>query len=148
MFFSQKSKCNMKPTSKTACSASSQITGGWGWGWGGRAVGVYSQFMSFKIVKANITIFEIIGQKQKKASPLLLRLTHVFVGKVLTFSLRFKPYLHISFYFIFSTSLASTLATILSYYLQQMTILVLSTIELFSFRHYLVKFLHHSLIPR
>ena len=138
----------MKPTSKTACSASSQITGGWGWGWGGRAVGVYSQFMSFKIVKANITIFEIIGQKQKKASPLLLRLTHVFVGKVLTFSLRFKPYLHISFYFIFSTSLASTLATILSYYLQQMTILVLSTIELFSFRHYLVKFLHHSLIPR
>ena len=142
----------MKPTSKTACSASSQITGGWGWGWGwgwgGRAVGVYSQFMSFKIVKANITIFEIIGQKQKKASPLLLRLTHVFVGKVLTFSLRFKPYLHISFYFIFSTSLASTLATILSYYLQQMTILVLSTIELFSFRHYLVKFLHHSLIIR
>ena len=49
----------------------------------------------------------------KVASSLLLRLTDVFFGKVLTFSLRFKLYLKISFPSIFSTSLAVTLVAIL-----------------------------------
>ena len=41
------------------------------------------------------------------ASPFLLSLTYVFVGKVLAFSLRFKLYLKTSFPSIFSTSLAT-----------------------------------------
>ena len=72
--------------------------------------------MSLQSLEANITTVcennQANRSEAKVASPLQLSLTDVFVGKVLTFSLRFELYLKTYFPSIFSTSLVITLEAI------------------------------------
>ena len=56
--------------------------------------------------------FEITGQKQNSFT-ITAKLTDIFIGKVLTFSLRFKLYLKTYFPPNISTSLAITFEAIL-----------------------------------